>query len=119
MRFYTIVGCILCRFLIDFVIVVVVSRQSSTIRRRNAIGAHGGSYSIYHALAIATKQLPPTFTPNYAFTHPPVNIGPFPQWSEPGKIVSMDPWGHLTASLFENVLPSIWIRIIPGIETRN
>lgn len=83
--------------------VVVVSRQASTIRRRNAIGAHGGSYSIYHALAIATKQLPPTFTPNYAFTHPPVNIGPFPQWSEPGKIVSMDPWGHLTASIFDQV----------------
>jgi hypothetical protein len=82
---------------------VVVSRQSSTIRRRNAIGAHGGSYSVYHALAIATKQLPPTFTPNYAFTQPPVNIGPFPQWGEPGKIVSMDPWGHITASVFDKV----------------
>jgi hypothetical protein len=89
-------------------IAVVVSRQNSTIRRRNAIGAHGGSYSIYHALAIATKQLPPTFTPNYAFTHPPVTIGPFPQWSEPGKIVSMDPWGHLTASIFESVRPRLW-----------
>jgi len=81
----------------------VVSRQASTIRKRNAIGAHGGSYAIYHALAIATKQLPPTFTPNYAMTHPPVNVGPFPQWNEPGRIVSMDPWGHLTASIFEPV----------------
>ena len=23
-----------------------------------------------------------------------VEIGPFPQWSEPGRIVSLDPWGH-------------------------
>lgn len=90
---------------------VVVSRQNSTIRKRNAIGAHGGSYSIYHALAIATKQLPPNFAPNYLNTHPPVKFGPFPQWSEPGKIVSMDPWGHLTASIFESVFsPSeMWI----------
>ena len=80
-----------------------MSRQVATIRRRNAIGAHGGSYAIYHALAIATKQLPAQFTPNYDYTHPPVNIGPFPQWSKPGKIVSMDPWGHLTASLFDKV----------------
>lgn len=87
-------------------VLVVVSRQASTIRKRNALGAHGGSYAIYHALAIATKQLPPTFTPNYAMTHPPVSIGPFPQWSEPGKIVSMDPWGHLTASIFEAVTPA-------------
>jgi len=95
----------------------VVSRQPSTIRRRNAIGAHGGSYSIYHALAIATGQLPPTFTPNYTYTEPPVKIGPFPQWSEPGKIVSMDPLGHLTASIFENVLlPSKELTNI-GIET--
>lgn len=29
---------------------VVVSRNPSSIRRRNAIGAHGGSYAIYNAL---------------------------------------------------------------------
>lgn len=30
---------------------VIVSRQASTISKRNAIGAHGGSYSTYFALA--------------------------------------------------------------------
>jgi hypothetical protein len=36
---------------------VVVLRSPSTIRRRNAVGAHGGSYSIYYALAVASKEL--------------------------------------------------------------
>jgi len=28
-------------------------------------------------------------------------IGPFPQWSEPGRIVSLDPWGHVAATAFK------------------
>lgn len=32
---------------------IIVSRQASTISKRNAIGAHGGSYSVYFALANA------------------------------------------------------------------
>ena len=36
---------------------VVVSRSQTSIRKRNAIGAHGGSYSIYHALAVASQDL--------------------------------------------------------------
>lgn len=30
---------------------IIVSRQGTTISKRNAIGAHGGSYSVYFALA--------------------------------------------------------------------
>ena len=28
-------------------------------------------------------------------TEPAVKIGPFPAWSDPDKIVALDPWGHL------------------------
>lgn len=74
---------------------VTVSRSPSTIGRRNAIGAHGGSYSIYYALALASKELNPDHKPDFTNTEPAVNIGPFPQWSDPKKIVAMDPWGHV------------------------
>ena len=73
---------------------VTVSRVPSTIRRRNAIGAHGGSYSIYYALAVASGELDADHKPDFTNTEPAVNIGPFPQWSDPKKIVAMDPWGH-------------------------
>jgi GTP cyclohydrolase II len=29
-----------------------------------------------------------------------VTIGPFPQWSEPRRIVSLDPWGHMVPEVF-------------------
>ena len=32
------------------------------------------------------------------FTEPAVTIGPYPSWSDPDKIVAMDPWGHLTGT---------------------
>ncbi|KAI5862847.1 putative GTP cyclohydrolase II [Durotheca rogersii] len=80
---------------------VVVSRSSSTIRRRNA---HGGSYSIYFALALASKQLNANHRPDFTNTEPAVNIGPFPQWGDKKKIVAMDPWGHLAPWLFSDVM---------------
>lgn len=74
---------------------VVASRSPGCIRRRNAIGAHGGSYCIYHALAVAIGAVPPNHHPDYTDCQPAVSIGPHPQWAEPGRIVSLDPWGHL------------------------
>ncbi|MBS0411420.1 MAG: GTP cyclohydrolase II [Proteobacteria bacterium] len=67
---------------------------------RNAIGAHGGAYSIYRALAISSGALDPMVRPELVNTHPAAQIGPHPQWSEPGKIVSLDPWGHRVAEDF-------------------
>jgi GTP cyclohydrolase II len=67
---------------------------------RNAIGTHAGAYSLYRALAIAAGQLDPAHRPDLTNTRPAVPIGPFPQWSEPGAIVSLDPWGHLPAEVF-------------------
>ncbi|KAI0129263.1 GTP cyclohydrolase N terminal-domain-containing protein [Hypoxylon sp. NC0597] len=94
---------------------VVVSRSSSTIRRRNAIGAHGGSYSIYFALALASKQLNANHRPDFTNTEPAANIGPFPQWGDKKKIVAMDPWGHLAPWLFADVIEKENVDIRPTI----
>jgi GTP cyclohydrolase II len=67
---------------------------------RNAIGAHGGSYSVYRALAISAGAMDPLVRPELHNTHPVALVGPHPQWSEPGKIVSLDPWGHRIAEDF-------------------
>ena len=67
---------------------------------RNAIGAHGGSYALYRALAVSSGALNPLIRPDLTNTTPVVDLGPFPQWSEPGRIVSLDPWGHRVAQDF-------------------
>ncbi|MGZ8336012.1 MAG: GTP cyclohydrolase II [Allosphingosinicella sp.] len=67
---------------------------------RNAIGAHGGSYSIYRALAISSGAMDPQARPDLQDTSPVCEIGPHPQWGEAGKIVSLDPWGHRVAQDF-------------------
>jgi GTP cyclohydrolase II len=67
---------------------------------RNAIGAHGGSYALYRALAVSSGALSPIARPDLTNTAPVVEIGPFPQWSEPGTIVSLDPWGARIAEDF-------------------
>ncbi|KAI0168198.1 GTP cyclohydrolase N terminal-domain-containing protein [Pestalotiopsis sp. NC0098] len=94
---------------------VVVSRSSSTIGKRNAIGAHGGSYSIYFALALASKQLDINHRPDFTNTEPAATIGPFPQWGDPKKIVAMDPWGHLGPWLFKDTIDSQNVDIRPTI----
>ncbi|MFO1147165.1 MAG: GTP cyclohydrolase II [Alsobacter sp.] len=67
---------------------------------RNVIGAHGGSYALYRALAVSSGALNPLARPDLTNTHPATEIGPNPQWSEPGRIVSLDPWGHLAGETF-------------------
>lgn len=83
---------------------VAVSRNASTIRRRNAIGAHGGSYSIYYALAVASRELEADHKPDFTNTEPAVDIGPFPQWGDKKKIVAMDPWGHQVPWVFKDIM---------------
>ncbi|PNH30855.1 hypothetical protein VD0002_g7618 [Verticillium dahliae] len=95
---------------------VVVSRLSSTLRRRNAVGvAHGGSYSIYYALAVASKQLDLEHRPDFTNTEPASRIGPFPQWGDEKKIVAMDPWGHLAPWLFKDTIENENVDIRPTI----
>ncbi|KJA16347.1 hypothetical protein HYPSUDRAFT_47456 [Hypholoma sublateritium FD-334 SS-4] len=78
----------------------ICSRLPSTIKARNAIGAHSGSYSIYRALSIAMGTLNPSHKPDYSHTQPPFDIPPNPAWADPAQIVSLDPWGHLIPSVF-------------------
>jgi GTP cyclohydrolase II len=68
---------------------------------RNVIGGHGGSYGIYRALAVSAGALDPVRRPDLTNTYPAVTIGPSAQWSEPNRIVSLDPWGHLVADDFK------------------
>ena len=45
--------------------------------RRNAIGAHSGSYALYRALAVAAGTLDPVHKPDLTDTAPTEHIGPF------------------------------------------
>jgi len=67
---------------------------------RNAIGAHSGQYSVYRALAVAAGRLSPDHRPDLSDTAPAMKIGPFPQWADPARIVSLDPWGHVATEAF-------------------
>lgn len=88
-----------------------MSRAHETLKRRNAIGAHGGSYAIYNALAIASGDLPPNFRPNFENTQPTFQPTQQPAWGDPTKIVSMDPFGHDVSVLFNKYLAT-------GIDVR-
>jgi hypothetical protein len=44
------------------------------------------------------------YRPDFANTEPAANIGPFPQWADKKKIVSMDPLGHLAPWLFKDTI---------------
>jgi GTP cyclohydrolase II len=62
-------------------------------KERNAIGSHGGSYSLYRALGVASRQLDPHHRPDLSDTEPTVAIRPNPAWENKTQIVSFDPWG--------------------------
>ena len=76
--------------------------SSNNPAQRNVVGVHSGAYGVYRALAVAAGKLDPIHRPDLTNTFPPVTIGPFPQWSEPDKIVSLDPWGHRVAEVFKD-----------------
>jgi GTP cyclohydrolase II len=78
---------------------------------RNVIGSHGGSYAIYRALAVSSGALDPIRRPDLTNTYPVATIGPFQQWTDPQRIVSLDPWGHLVAENFK-------AEIAEGIDIR-
>src|SRR5579872_4319377 len=80
-------------------------------RYRNAIGSYSGSYAVYRALAVATRALASDHRPDLTDTAPVAAIGPAPQWAEPARIVSLDPWGHLVGEAFA-------AQIAAGIDAR-
>lgn len=78
---------------------------------RNAIGTHGGAYAVYRALAVASGALQKDHRPDLTNTAPAEAIGPHPQWADPDKIVSLDPYGHIVAAAFAG-------QIAEGVDVR-
>jgi GTP cyclohydrolase II len=84
--------------------------------QRNAIGTHSGAYAMYRALAVAAGALDPGHVSDLTNTAPWHPIGPHPQWSDPKKIVSLDPFGAVVRQEFSkfyedgyDILPTIAI----------
>jgi GTP cyclohydrolase II len=71
---------------------------------RNVIGTHSGSYGVYRALAVAAGALKRDHKADLTDTSPTDEIGPYPQWTEPGRIVSLDPWGANVAEAFADAI---------------
>ncbi len=70
-----------------------VVASSYDLTRRNAIGTHSGSYTVYRALSVASGKFCPTHKPDLHNTDSPAPIGPHPSWHGSDKIVALDPWG--------------------------
>lgn len=84
--------------------------------QRNAIGTHSGSYTVYRALSIAAGDYSKEHKPDLENTEGTWSIKPQESWSDPEKIVSIDPWGvdvnvHFKKSLEEgkDIRPTIAI----------
>ena len=67
---------------------------------RNVVGTHSGAYGIYRALAVAAGALQRDHRADLSNTSPTDVIGPYPQWSDPDRIVSLDPYGAMVANVF-------------------
>lgn len=87
-----------------------------SLKHRNVIGTHAGSYGVYRALAVASGVLDPTHKADLTNTSPVVQIGPHPSWGDAEKIVSLDPFGAMAGSIFTDyatedydILPTIAI----------
>lgn len=76
---------------------------TTDLEKRNVIGTHSGAYAVYRALAVAAGTLDPLHRADLTNTSPAYEIGPHQQWCDPDRIVSLDPWGHLTASSFSTL----------------
>lgn len=72
--------------------------------KRNAIGSHSGSYTVYRALSIAAGHFPPYYRPDLEFTESTTTIGPHDSWFDPEKIVSIDPWGSDITVHFKDLM---------------
>jgi GTP cyclohydrolase II len=86
------------------------------VSHRNVIGTHSGSYAVYRALAVASGVLQPDHKPDFTNTDPAIAVGPYPSWGDSERIVSLDPYGAMTAAVFRpfiekgfDVRPSIAI----------
>jgi GTP cyclohydrolase II len=81
-----------------------VIASTTVAEHRNVIGTHAGSYAVYRALAVAAGALDPARRPDFTDTAPTDRIGPHPQWADPERIVSLDPFGAVVADVFGEYL---------------
>ena len=72
--------------------------------QRNVIGSHSGSYGVYRALAVAAGNLVKGHRADLTNTSPTDLIGPYPQWADAERIVSIDPWGASVQTVFAEQL---------------
>ena len=68
--------------------------------QRNVIGTHSGSYGVYRALAVAAGNLTRGHRADLTDTSPTDVVGPYPQWGDANRIVSIDPFGASVQSVF-------------------
>lgn len=94
---------------------VVPSKFKNGVSKHNCIGAHAGPYCIYHALAIGSNQLKRDHIPDFTNSQPAFTIPEQPSWFNDSDIVSMDPFGHLTPYLFDEVSKTEGVEIRPTI----
>ncbi len=71
---------------------------------RNVIGTHSGSYGVYRALAVAAGNLTRGHRADLTNTSPTDLVGPYPQWADPDRIVSIDPWGASVQQVYAGYL---------------
>ena len=76
----------------------------TNMKQRNAIGTHSGSYAVYRALSTAAGAMPSDHRPDLTDTMPVTPIGPYPSWTDPKKIVSLDPWGAKVKDVYADSL---------------
>jgi GTP cyclohydrolase II len=72
--------------------------------QRNVVGTHSGSYGVYRALAVAAGNLTRGHRADLTDTSPTDLVGPYPQWGEPDKIVSIDPFGASVQQVYAGYL---------------
>lgn len=72
--------------------------------QRNVIGTHSGSYGVYRALAVAAGNLVKGHRADLTNTAPTDLVGPYPQWGDASRIVSIDPWGASVQTVYAEYL---------------
>jgi len=78
--------------------------STSSRSQRNVIGTHSGSYGVYRALAVAAGNLERGHRADLTDTAPTDLVGPYPQWGDAQRIVSIDPWGASVQTVYRDHL---------------
>lgn len=94
---------------------IVPSRIGDGLTKHNCIGSHSGPYCVYHALAVGSKQLDRNHVADYTNAQPAFTIPEQPSWFNKEDIVAMDPFGHLTPYLYDDISKKEGVEIRPTI----